>query len=316
MRLVKTPCNFCNSDDYTPIIQVTVSPIHETSWLVRCNKCGLAYVNPKPTLEREREFYDHEYFKPEEEALWREYRFPLFERFFSRIESTIPSPGLSTGTEPERFRAGQKGRLLDVGCGKGYFLDMARKRGWQVAGVDVSSTAVQFARRTLGLEVYRGELRDVGLPEGSFDAATSWNTLDQSYNPWSDLREIFKALKQGGLIALRVSNLHFHYNLQHLFNLTNSILPEGLRITAPTVFHIYMFSPSTLRMFLKEAGFVDIRVENSILDPNVPALLELAGKPAEVLLRNTTYFLAQTAYYLSFGNLLISPSLVAFAKKP
>ncbi|MFN3466859.1 MAG: class I SAM-dependent methyltransferase [Candidatus Brocadiales bacterium] len=317
MKLVKTPCNFCNSDDYTPIIQVMVSPIHDTSWLVRCNKCGLAYVNPKPALERERELYDCEYFKPEEEALWREYRFPLFERFFSRIESTIPSSASGgTGPELERFRAGPKGRLLDVGCGKGYFLDMARKRGWQVAGVDVSSTAVQFARHTLGLEVYRGELRDVGLPEGSFDVATSWNALDQSYDPWSDLRETFKALKRGGLIALRVSNLHFHYNLQRLFNLTNSIIPESLRITAPTVFHIYMFSPGTLRMFLKEAGFVDIRVGNSILDPNVPALLEFAGKLAEVLLRNTTYFLAQTTYYLSLGSLLISPSLVAFAKKP
>ena len=72
----------------------------------------------------------------------------------------------------------------------------------------------------------------------------------------------------------------------------------------------------TLRMFLKEAGFVDIRIENSTLDPNVPALLDLAGKPAEVLLRNTTYLFAQTISYLSFGNLLISPSLLAFARKP
>ncbi|MEK7241848.1 MAG: hypothetical protein AAB048_03620, partial [Planctomycetota bacterium] len=97
--LVKTPCNFCNSEDYIPLTQVLVSPIHETSWLAKCKKCGLAYINPKPTLERERGFYDLEYFKPEEEALWREHRYPLFEKVLSRIESTIPD-----------------GRLLDVGC--------------------------------------------------------------------------------------------------------------------------------------------------------------------------------------------------------
>jgi len=297
--LVKTPCNFCNSEDYIPLTQVLVSPIHETSWLVRCKKCGLAYINPKPTLERERGFYDLAYFKPGEESLWREHRYPLFEKVLSRIESTIPD-----------------GRLLDVGCGKGYFLDLARKRGWQGVGTDVSSTAVQFARDTLGLEVYMAELRELKLPENSFDVATAWNVLDQIYDPWGNLREIFRALKSGGLIALRVSNLHFHLYLQRLFTLLNSAVPGRLRVTAPTVFHLYMFSPETLRMFLKEAGFVDIRIENSTLDPNVPALINLAGKPAEVLLRNTAHLLAQTVYYLSIGNLLISPSLLAFARKP
>ncbi|HLA38068.1 MAG TPA: class I SAM-dependent methyltransferase [Candidatus Brocadiales bacterium] len=296
---VKTRCNFCNSDDYITLTQVIVSPIPETSWLVRCKRCGFTYINPKPTLERARGFYDLEYFKPGEEALWREDRYPLFEKVLSRIESTIP-----------------EGRLLDIGCGKGYFLDLARKRGWQGVGTDVSSTAIQFARDTLGLEVYMAELKDLKLPENSFDVATAWNVLDQIYDPWGNLREIFKALRSGGLIALRVSNLHFHYYLQHLSNLINSILSDSLKVTAPTVFHLYMFSPGTLEMLLREAGFVDIRVENSTLDPNVPALVNLAGKPAEVLLRNTTYLFAQTISYLSFGNLLISPSLVAFAKKP
>ncbi|HHT9133008.1 MAG TPA: class I SAM-dependent methyltransferase, partial [Candidatus Tripitaka californicus] len=251
------------------------------------------------TLERERGFYDLEYFKPGEESLWRDHRYPLFEKVLSRIESTIPD-----------------GKLLDVGCGKGYFLDLARKRGWQVVGVDVSSTATQFARDTLRLEVYRGELRDAKLPENSFDVATSWNVLDQAYDPWGDLREVFRVLKKGGLITLRVSNLHFHLYLQRLFTLLNSAVPGRLRVTAPTVFHIYMFSPGTLRMFLKEAGFVDIRVENSTLDPNVPALVNLVGRSGEVLLRNTISLSAQTIFYLSLGNLLVSPSLVAFAKKP
>lgn len=296
--LVKTSCNFCNSDDYVTLVQVTISPVHETSWLVQCKRCSLVYANPRPALEREREFYNRDYFKSEEE-LWRDSRQLLFERALLRIESTPP-----------------KGRLLDVGCGKGYFLDMARKRGWQVVGVDISSSAVHFARDTLGLEVYMGELKKVGLEEGAFDVATAWNVLDQIYDPWGNLKEIFKALKIGGLIALRVPNLYFHFYLQRLFNLANYALPENLKITEPTVFHLYMFSPTTLRMFLKEAGFVDIRVENSILDPHVPALVDFVGQSLEVLLRNTTYFLAQAFYYLSFGNLLLSPSLIAFAKKP
>jgi 2-polyprenyl-3-methyl-5-hydroxy-6-metoxy-1,4-benzoquinol methylase len=296
--LINTPCNFCNSEDYVALAQVTVSPIPETSWLVRCKKCGLAYINPRYTLEREKRFYNEEYFRPEEEGLWREGRLQLFEKVLSRIESAVPG-----------------GRLLDVGCGKGYFLDMARKRGWQAIGVDASITAVRFARN-LGLEVHMGELKEVGLDEDSFDVVTAWNVLDQIYDPWGNLREIFRVMKRGGLIALRVSNLHFHRYLHYLFSVTDSIVPPGRKMTAPTVFHIYMFSPGTLRMFLRETGFVDIRVENSILDPDVPALINLVGRPLEVLLRNTTYFLAEGCYYLSLGKCLIGPSLLAFARKP
>ncbi|HHT9118817.1 MAG TPA: class I SAM-dependent methyltransferase, partial [Candidatus Hypogeohydataceae bacterium YC38] len=174
----------------------------------------------------------------------------------------------------------------------------------------------QFARDTLRLEVYRGELRDAKLPENSFDVATSWNVLDQAYDPWGDLREVFRVLKKGGLIALRVSNLHFHLSLHRLFTLLNSAFTGRLRVTAPTVFHLYMFSPGTLEMLLREAGFVDIRIENSMLDPGVPALVNLVGKSGEVLLRNGVYLFAQTIYYLTPGNLLLSPSLVAFARRP
>ncbi len=297
--LVETKCNFCNSDDYIVLTRVTVSPIRESSWLVQCKKCKLSYINPKPTLEREREFYNYEYFNPAEEALWKKNRLPLFEKALSQIESVVP-----------------EGRLLDIGCGKGYFLDMARNRGWQVTGVDVSSDAVQSARNTLDLEVYMGEPKDIKLQENFFDVATAWNVLDQMYDPWGNLREIFTALRSGGLIALRVSNLNFHLYLQCLFNLANSLIPRSLQVTAPTVFHLYMFSPKTLRMFLREAGFVDIRVENSTLNPDVPDLLRLVGKPAEVLLRNTTRFLTQGLYYLSLGNLLTGPSILAFARKP
>ncbi len=297
--LVETSCNFCKSDRHTTLARIIISPINETSWLVQCKRCGLAYSNPKPTLAREKEFYDNKYFKLVEEGIWREDRVPLFEKSLLRIESTVP-----------------KGRLLDVGCGKGYFLDMARKRGWQIVGVDVSGKAVTFARDTLNLEVYMGKPKDVGLKEGSFDVATSWNVLDQSYDPLENLRETFDVMKSGGLITLRVSNLYFHLYLQRLFDIINYVAPASLKITAPTVFHLHMFSPKTLKMFLSEAGFVDIRIENSILDPNVHDLVRLVGKPLEVLLRNTTYFMAQVFYYLSFGNLLLSPSLIAFAKKP
>jgi 2-polyprenyl-3-methyl-5-hydroxy-6-metoxy-1,4-benzoquinol methylase len=295
--LVSTPCNFCNSDNYTTLAHVTLSPIHERSWLVRCKRCGLAYVNPRPTLEREREFYNHEYFKPEEERLWREHRLPLLEKVLSRIESIIP-----------------RGRLLDVGCGKGYFLGVARKRGWQAVGVEVSSTAVQFARDTLHLEVYSAELKEAGLEANPFDVVTAWNVLDQIHDPLENLREIYKTMRKGGLIALRVSNLHFHLYLHHVFNLIN--LSVHSKIKAPTVFHLYMFSPDTLRRFLREAGFVDIRIENSILDPQVPDLVSLVGEVGEVVVRNTAYFWAQTLYYLSMGSLLVSPSLLAFARKP
>lgn len=295
--LVNTVCNSCDTDDSTILAHIKVPYIPEPSFLVRCNGCGLAYMNPRCSIEEEKEFYAHEYYKMGEEKRWHENRLPYFEQAFRRIEASF-----------------QTGRLLDVGCGKGYFLEMAHKRGWDVYGVDPSKEAILFARNSLKLEVFAGELREAQLASESFDVITAWNVLDHMYDPWGDLQDMFRVLKRGGLLGLRVLNLDFHLFLHRLSNIL-SIMSVGKLSLSPIVgFHSYMFSAECMKKWLKKTGLVDIQVENSALVPGTSTVA--IGKTLEPLLRGFTHYFSQSCYHLSLRTLAIGPSLMIFAKKP
>jgi SAM-dependent methyltransferase len=295
--LVKTRCNFCNKDDHVVLAPIEVTHASEASFLVRCKGCGLAYMNPGLPVEREKEFYAHDYYPLAEEKHWHENRQPYFEQAFQQIEASLKG-----------------GRLLDVGCGKGYFLEMAQKRGWKVYGIDPSREAVLFTRDSLGIEAFAGELREAQIEAESFDVVTAWNVLDHMYDPWGDVQEMHRVLKKGGLIGLRVLNLDFHLFLYRLTSLLGSVTLRRLNLSPLVGFHPCMFSSVCIKKWLERAGFVDIRVENSALVPGTSSLV--MGRVIEPFLRNLTYSLAQLCYYLSLHTLVIGPSLLVFARKP
>ena len=295
--LVKTRCNFCDIDDHTVLAGMEVPYIPEPTFLVKCTGCGLAYVNPSCTIEEEKEFYAHDYCKVAEERHWHENRFPYFEQAFRRIGASF-----------------QTGRLLDVGCGKGYFLEMVRKRGWKVYGVDPSQEAVLYARNSLGLEAFAGELKDAHLESESFEVITAWNVLDHMYDPWVDVQEMSRVLKRGGLLGLRVLNLDFHLFLYHLSNVLGVISVGRLNLSPLVGFHPLMFSPRYIKKWLERAGFVDIQVGNSALVPGTSSAV--MGRVTEQFLRKLTYLLVESCYYLSLRTLVVGPSLMIFARKP
>ncbi|MDI6757734.1 MAG: class I SAM-dependent methyltransferase, partial [Endomicrobiia bacterium] len=70
------------------------------------------------------------------------------------------------------------GKLLDVGCGFGYFMKAASADGWDCDGVEISPVAVEHCRKILGLKVYERPLAELNLPADSFDVATMWGVLD------------------------------------------------------------------------------------------------------------------------------------------
>ena len=79
--------------------------------------------------------------------------------------------------------AGRPGKLLDVGCGYGFFLRLAQEAGWEAIGVDPDPQAVAYARSTLRVEALQGDLRDLDFADHSFDLVTLWNVLDYVPDP-------------------------------------------------------------------------------------------------------------------------------------
>ena len=66
----------------------------------------------------------------------------------------------------------KKGKVLDVGAGTGVFLSGFKRRGWEVQGVEMSPRAISFAKRVFKINLRKGDLLDIKLPENEFDLIT------------------------------------------------------------------------------------------------------------------------------------------------
>ena len=96
-----------------------------------------------------------------------------------------------------RYQA--RGNLFDVGAATGYFLTLAKRRGFGVSGVDVSSTAAQEARRK-GIDVRVGTLETIDYPSASFEVVTLFDVLEHVPHPDSFIRHAADLLAPGGIL--------------------------------------------------------------------------------------------------------------------
>ncbi len=306
--LESVSCNLCRSKKAFFLSKVLISPIREVSTLVKCRNCGLVYVNPRHPVKVEKEFYASAYHEAQKPEVWKEDRLPFFKKSIKKINSYARS-GDRALSAPGREK------LLDIGCGMGFFLDLARKSGWEVKGVDISDSAVAYGREKLGLDIFKGELKEGKFADRSFEVITSWNVLDQYYDPLGLAQETARLLKPDGMAFFRISNVHFHFPLHLIFKIVRKFFSGGQKLTEPTVFHIYMFSPRTVKKLLKQVGFKKVIVRNSPFTPVVDDVKRLVGKPLNRYVGLFLFVFIQIVFYLSLKRLILGPSLFVVARK-
>jgi len=98
------------------------------------------------------------------------------------------------------------GRLLDVGCNEGLFLDHARRRGWEVAGVEILEPVAEIARRERGLDVRTGELFEAAFSDACFDVVFMSEVIEHVVHPVPLLQEIHRVLRPGGGAIIGTDN--------------------------------------------------------------------------------------------------------------
>ncbi len=97
-------------------------------------------------------------------------------------------------------------RVLDIGCGYGQFLLMARSAGADVIGCDLSPEACEFAKGTLGIPVYNSNIKDVSSSIGKVDAVVMRDLIEHLVDPFADIQTVYDILKPGGLLLLHTPN--------------------------------------------------------------------------------------------------------------
>jgi 2-polyprenyl-3-methyl-5-hydroxy-6-metoxy-1,4-benzoquinol methylase len=170
-------------------------PIFEKSGyeIVKCAACGLVFVANPPTDSDIQAMY----------SFSSGYHADLADR-------TSPANAKFTRTAKRyvRLLASYRdgGRILDVGCSAGVFLDEARTCGWETYGVELSDDTASVAR-TRGLNVVTGTLGDAKLPAKFFDVITLWDVLEHVRDPVGTLSLANELLVPGGILALSTPNV-------------------------------------------------------------------------------------------------------------
>jgi SAM-dependent methyltransferase len=195
--------------------------------IAKCNRCGLCFTNPRPDLASIKRFYPADY---------HSYRAKP-DGTNERIRKTDPIRKLL----PVQGSA----RLLDFGCGAGDFLRRMHALGWNVTGLDMAEPAVSRIRDQYGLPAQVGTLPSPLWDAACFEAITMWQSLEHVHQPLDVLHEAYRLLTAGGRLLVAAPNFDSFASRWFGASWYGLDLPR----------HLTHFTPQTLRMLLRRAGF-------------------------------------------------------------
>ncbi|MHB8626366.1 MAG: class I SAM-dependent methyltransferase [Aggregatilineales bacterium] len=210
--------------------------------LVRCEACGLLYLNPRPDRAQIGAYY------------------PDLNYHAFKASGGVKSRLLAIRREREAraLLAGlpDQPMALEIGCGTGELLAALKAHGARVVGVEPNSAAAQIGTAQYGLTIHVGMLEDVpdsALPPGSFDLAVMKYALEHVHNPREVLMRIATLLKPGGRAVFWLPNADSWE--MRLFG------TRWRGLDAPR--HLYIFTPATIRRYAETVGLKVIEVAYS-----------------------------------------------------
>lgn len=212
-----THCLICSSTALKTI------EVYRATHLVKCGNCGFVFSQKIPTEQELIDYYDG-YGR-------NDYLSPITIKRYNELLN-----------EMEPFR--KTNRLLDVGCGIGYFLKLAKTRGWEVYGTEYTDRAIEICEGK-GITMKQGKLNSKDFEADSFDIITSFEVLEHINNPIEETNNFYQLLRKGGLIYLTTPNFNslLRFRLKERYDV----------ITYPE--HLSYYTPKTLNNLFNRCGF-------------------------------------------------------------
>ena len=249
--------------------------------IVRCRGCRLVYTAPRlracnePYLQAE----PAEWIETHAQA-----KLPVFRAGLRRLKKL-----------QENLRMSPRGRLLDVGCGSGHFLNLARRQGFTVYGIEPAAPYAEYAREKFAVRVMAREIGAAELPAGFSDVITAWDVIEHLGDPAGALRQFRHWLTPGGLLALRFPSAAWQkLKATVLHNCLHSARPAF----GPTI-HLYFFSPETIRRLADRCGLEILAIHTTLPEANTGSRLADGAKWASYGLLRA----AETLCRRRWGNL-------------
>ena len=236
-NLIKKKCILCKNEKFRLISKKTRdSKKHQ---IIKCLKCNHIQLFPIPTLIDEKKFYDENLQDKNINDIGsikraRRKMMPDNIRRYQFIKKIIP----------------KKGRVLEIGSGHGFFLEIMKTNGFDIIGYDISKEKRKYSKKITDVPVYDININEKIPVDNKFDIVVLFHTLEHITEPITLLKNIKKLLKPKGKILIEVPNSDdFHLKL-------NKFYKEFYWERA----HIHYFNPKILKNVIHKSGFKNIRI--------------------------------------------------------
>ena len=292
-------CVVCHSNKHLKYLRETELKI------VKCEHCNISFRIPIINSEKLKEIYDEDYPSVIDEKKLEKYRLALFEDILNEAEK----------------KHKDRGRLLDVGCGYGKFMEMASEKGWEALGTELYERACNYINQKKKVKAYYGELNNLNFNDNSFEMVTLWHVLHHMYDPKEQLSEIYRILKPKGEIFIRSPNFSYNYSsykiVRNLERVIRKIFSKNPELSSKiAVFHNTNYSRSCLENLLRQSGFKQFEIRNGRPTWGDPyKAFPKLGNSTISFIKKAVFFTFNAVSMISKRKLLLGPSIEVWAKK-
>lgn len=230
-------CIFCNEESNTVIIK-------ENNYFGRkCQNCNLIYINPRPALEEIVDLYGHDnanisaksHIKNKfTKTLYAKHNLKIINRYIKR------------------------GKILEIGAGAGYFLNEARKKYFDVYGIEFNEAQANFINKELNIPCEQSSLNVNSFNDEKFDLIYHCDVISHFYNPLTEFEKIKLKLKENGLVIFETGNIG-DVDIKYFKYFTKFQYPD----------HLFFFSEKNIETLLEKTGFELIKIHRFSILPQL-----------------------------------------------
>ena len=261
-------CPVCDSESFTPFLTCSDFFVSgENFQIKKCNSCGF-----KITENIEDEENIGPYYQSEEYISHSNTSKGLVNSVYHKVRKYMLNQKRKL---VEKVSPEQKGNILDVGTGTGFFLNEMKKYGWETTGTEKSSEARQFSKSEFNLDIFPTE-QLFGFKENIFDVVTLWHVLEHIHQLKSNMEAFHKILKREGKLIIAVPN-NASYDAEHYREYWAAYdVPR----------HIWHLEPEQMERLGKKFGFELTEVHTMPFDSFYVSLLSEKYKKSKIAFIN------------------------------
>lgn len=233
-------CPVCEKTSFTDHIKCNDNTGSDESFqIVKCNNCGFTFTNPIPLESDIGKYYESDDYISHSNTnkglvsfLYQKVRNYTLDKKVNLLKSQ--SDGIN---------------LLDIGSGTGEFLGRAKAAGFNVKGIEPSTTGREQALANFRITV-NDESSLPTFKDNSFDFITMWHVLEHVYHLNERVIELKRLIKEDGTIFIAVPNLESHDAKKYKEHWAAYDVPR----------HLYHFSPKDMTSLMEKHGMKIVEI--------------------------------------------------------